>query len=211
MSLRWSDERAKIAPAFVKAQSEIDGAKKGKVNPHFKSKYADLESVWDACRSALTDNELAIIQSPGEFRDGAVGMDTMLIHSSGEWVCGSMSIPIGSKVDAQGYGSAITYARRYALAAVLGVIQEDDDGNAAVRPAPAAKSAQADAGKVPETTRQQLDAIALIDECDTVHRLKIWVEQYGALFKEGTEQHRTATAAWKAREAKIKSMDKIAA
>ena len=73
MSLRWSDERAKIAAAFVKAQGEFGPAKKGKVNPHFKNKYADLGEIWDACSEALAANDIAIIQSPGEFGSGTVG------------------------------------------------------------------------------------------------------------------------------------------
>jgi hypothetical protein len=152
MSLRWSDERAK----------------KGKVNPHFKNKYADLGEIWDACSDALAANDIAIIQSPGEFLNGAVGMDSLLLHSSGEWVCGSLSIPIGNKVDAQAYGSATTYARRYALAAMLGIIQEDDDGNAASRPAPKRDEARK-AEPIPASVQMMLEKIG---EAETAMALK---------------------------------------
>jgi hypothetical protein len=178
MSLRWSDERAKIAAAFVKAQGEFGPAKKGKVNPHFKNKYADLGEIWDACSDALAANDIAIIQSPGEFLNGAVGMDSLLLHSSGEWVCGSLSIPIGNKVDAQAYGSATTYARRYALAAMLGIIQEDDDGNAASRPAPKRDEARK-AEPIPASVQMMLEKIG---EAETAMALKsVWETHFKAI------------------------------
>lgn len=127
---------AALADALAKAQASVEGATKGKVNPAFKSKYADLASVWEACREALTQNGLSVIQSPGELADGRMEMTTMLLHASGEWVRGSLTIPLG-KVDAQGYGSATTYARRFALAAFVGVAPADDDGQAASEAAPA--------------------------------------------------------------------------
>lgn len=133
-----SAELANLAPALAKAQGQIEGAIKGKVNPAFRSKYADLASVWDACREALTENGLSVIQSPGPVTDGRMEMTTMLLHASGEWVRGSLTIPLG-KVDAQAYGSATTYARRYALAAFVGVAPEDDDGAAATNSAPTDK------------------------------------------------------------------------
>lgn len=152
MSLSWSDSIAAIAPAFIKAQSVSECAVKDSTNPHFKNKYADLGSVWDACRDGLHKNGLGVIQSPGEFANGTVPMTTMLIHSSGEWVRGEMSIPV-SKSDAQGYGSAVTYARRYALGAMIGIIADDDDGNAASHP-PAKR----------EPPRQQRNDAPQIDE-----------------------------------------------
>ena len=128
--IETSTSLAALAAALAKAQAAVEGAIKGKVNPAFRSKYADLASVWDACREALTDNGLSVIQSPGHIEDGRMEMTTMLLHASGEWARGSLTIPV-AKADAHGYGSAITYARRYALAAFVGVSPEDDDGNAA--------------------------------------------------------------------------------
>lgn len=132
---------AKLAAALVQVQGSIEGATKGKTNPAFKTKYADLASVWDACREQLVTNGMSVVQFPGEMVDNRMTMTTQLCHESGEWMRATLSIPL-TKVDAQGYGSAVTYARRYALAAVVGVCPEDDDGNAAsVRnnvPAPAA-------------------------------------------------------------------------
>jgi hypothetical protein len=131
--MEQSEQIDKLATALAKAQSEVEGAKKDSANPHFKSKYADLASVWLACREALTKNGLAIIQGPGRTENGVMSMTTQLVHASGQWVRETMSIPL-QKQDAQGYGSATTYARRYALAAFVGVSPEDDDGNAASHP-----------------------------------------------------------------------------
>jgi hypothetical protein len=123
----------KIAPAFVKAQAACNGAKKSSNNPHFKSKYADLSAVWDACEGALEANKLSILQGLGEVIDGKMQIETMLLHESGQWIKSLASMPL-PKADPQGYGSASTYARRYTLAALMGIVQEDDDGNAASRP-----------------------------------------------------------------------------
>jgi hypothetical protein len=133
--METSPEIGQLAKALAAAQGAVEGAVKGKVNPAFKSKYADLASVWEACREALTNNGLSVIQSPGEIAEGRMEMTTMLLHASGEWVRGSLTIPL-SKVDAQGYGSATTYARRFALAAFVGVAPDDDDGAAASAKAP---------------------------------------------------------------------------
>lgn len=138
MTMETSQTISALADALAKAQASVEGAVKGKVNPAFRSKYADLASVWDACREALTQNGLSVIQSPGQLAEGRMEMTTMLLHASGEWVRGSLTIPLG-KADAQGYGSATTYARRFALAAFVGVAPEDDDGNAAAKAAPAKK------------------------------------------------------------------------
>lgn len=129
----------KIAPAFVKAQAACNGAKKSSNNPHFKSKYADLSAVWDACESALEVNKLSVLQGLGEVIDGKMQIETMLLHESGQWIKSLASIPL-PKSDPQGYGSASTYARRYTLAALMGIVQEDDDGYAASRPVPEKKA-----------------------------------------------------------------------
>ncbi len=133
--MQLSEQIDKIAPAFVKAQAACNGAKKAKNNPAFKSKYADLSEVWAACEDALEANGLGVIQALGEVIDGKMHIDTMLVHASGQWIKAHGSIPL-PKVDPQGYGSASTYARRYSLAALMGIVQEDDDGNAASCRAP---------------------------------------------------------------------------
>lgn len=119
-----------FAEAFVKLQAEIRPAIKDATNPAFRSKYADLGAVWEAVKGPLHDNGFAVIQSP-DFDGETMWLATTIMHTSGEYRMGRYPIrPI--KPDPQGFGSAITYARRYSLSAMLGVIsEEDDDGNAA--------------------------------------------------------------------------------
>jgi len=128
-----SESIANLAKALSIVQGKLTYAKKDSANPFFKSKYADLESVWDACRDLLSANGLAVVQLPGEYFEGTMALTTIITHSSGEWISQQMSLPV-TKPDAQGAGSALTYMRRYALAAAIGVVQADDDGNAASAP-----------------------------------------------------------------------------
>lgn len=118
-----------LAAALCKAQADMEGAKKDAKNPHFNSKYADLASVWDAIREPLTKNGLSIVQLPRSMQ-GGVEVETILLHTSGESLSSVLAVP-ATKSDAQGFGSALTYARRYSLMAMVGVAPEDDDGNAA--------------------------------------------------------------------------------
>ena len=131
--MSMSESITELAKALAMAQSEIKGAAKDSTNPHFKTKYADLASVWDACREPLTKNGLSVAQST-RMEGNAVVVITMLLHSSGEYIRGEISLP-PTKPDPQGHGSAITYARRYALAAMVGIAPEDDDGVGASAPA----------------------------------------------------------------------------
>jgi hypothetical protein len=124
-----SESIGKLAEALAKAQGAMGGALKDSSNPFFKSKYADLESVWSACRKALSENSLAVVQTT-DHADAGIRIITTLVHSSGEWVRGVLPIMAKDQTP-QGIGSAITYARRYALAAIAGVYQTDDDAEAA--------------------------------------------------------------------------------
>jgi hypothetical protein len=108
-----------IYAALAKAQIEMGPALKDSTNPAFSSKYADLASVWDACRVALSANGLAVVQGP-ELAERGVSVTTRLLHSSGQWAESTLILPM-DKATAQGAGSAITYARRYSLAAMVGV------------------------------------------------------------------------------------------
>ena len=119
-----------LTKALAAAQGALQGAAKSGRNPHFNSRYADLASVWEACRAPLAANGLAVIQLP-ERREGDVAVTTVLSHVSGEWIASRLSTAI-ARQDAQSVGSALTYLRRYALAAMVGVAPEDDDGEAAV-------------------------------------------------------------------------------
>ena len=124
-----SENINELALALSKAQAGITGALKDSANPFFKSKYADLASCWDACRRQLTDNNLSVIQTT-DLADGLVVVRTTLAHSSGQWIAGVL--PVRAKDDSpQAQGSGITYARRYALAAIVGLAQIDDDAEAA--------------------------------------------------------------------------------
>lgn len=123
---------SKLATALAKAQRQIEGAKRSNLNPAFRgSKYADLASVWDACREELTANGLSVVQQVVEAPDGFIGLETILLHESGENLLSRFSMPVKDKTNPQAVGSAITYARRYALMAVVGIAPEDDDGNSA--------------------------------------------------------------------------------
>lgn len=127
-----SESIAKLSEALSKVQSVLKGAAMDSSNPFFNSKYADLTSVWDACRKPLADNGLAVIQVPSsdDTRPEYVIIETILSHSSGEWVKGRLVMK-PTKPDPQSVGSCITYARRYSLASIVGIAPEDDDGNAA--------------------------------------------------------------------------------
>src|SRR5260221_13953964 len=120
-----------LAVALAKAQAQVKGAKKDEDNPFFKSKYADLASVREACFDALTSNGLSVVQFPG-YADGVVTVDTMLIHVSGQWIRGTAGARV-AKDDPQGAGSAITYLRRYSLAAGAGVGPEGDGAEGGMR------------------------------------------------------------------------------
>lgn len=139
--MQKSDSIAALAAALAKAQGEMAGAKKDANNPHFKSKYADLASVWDAARPALSKNGLSIAQFTEPSEKDEVIVQTLLLHESGEWISGKIAIPV-DKHNAHGFGSALTYCRRYALAAAVGIAPEDDDGNAAAQSAPPKGSAR---------------------------------------------------------------------
>ncbi len=132
IAVEFSQDIGELAKALAAAQGAMSNAKKSSDNPFFKSKYADLAEVWDTCREPLAKNNLAIIQMPGEIdAQGNIKITTMLTHSSSQWIKSTMNIKV-AKLDAQGIGSAITYGRRYALAAMVGIAQEDDDGESAV-------------------------------------------------------------------------------
>lgn len=124
-----------IAEALVKAQKGFSPALKQSNNPHFRSKYADLATCVEAVIDALNDNGIALMQMTHECQDG-VTVETVFVHTSGELLsAGKLHVP-AAKHDAQGYGSALTYARRYSLMAACGIAPEDDDGNAAVKTPP---------------------------------------------------------------------------
>lgn len=124
-----------FALALIAATSRIEGAIKDSRNPHFKTNYADLSSVIQAIKEPLAGTGVTFLQMP-QISDGSARVETFALHISGEMLSlGVVDVPVNKK-DAQGYGSALTYARRYGLATAFGVPSIDDDGNAAVRSKP---------------------------------------------------------------------------
>ena len=135
-----SDETKDIAQALSKAQSQIQNASKDSRNPHFNSDFASLAAIINATRDVLAANSLSVVQATVPMGQELM-LVTTLAHSSGQWFR-SYTPVLSTKKDAQGMGSGITYARRYALAAIVGITQEDDDGNSASqKPSPVEKSA----------------------------------------------------------------------
>lgn len=132
-----------LAAALSKAQGAMEMAKKDAENPFFKSRYADLASVVAAIQGPFADNGLAYVQCPDACEGEAVAVDTLLMHTSGQWISSRTVVPV-TKQDAQGYGSALTYARRYGLQAIAGVAADDDDGNAAASAKPKSRRAAVD-------------------------------------------------------------------
>ena len=186
-----------LATAMAKAQAEIKAALKDSKNPHFKSSYADLTSVWDACRTALTKNGLSVLQVT-DFDANDVWLVTTLLHSSGESVSGRYPLRPQQQTP-QGYGSSLTYARRYCLASMVGVVaDEDDDGNAATqrgnyepppRPAPKVEDKTAAAKSYVD------EAIKAIGTLTDATSLNAWVEANKAklerlrdVYDEGSRQ-----------------------
>ena len=161
-----------FAEALVKVQGTIKTAVKDATNPAFKSKYADLGAVWEAVKPALQANGFAVVQSPN-FEGDIMWLETTLLHVSGERMTGRYPLrPL--KQDPQGFGSALTYAKRYSLSSMLGVVaDEDDDGNAA-----SAKPAQP---SQPAMMRQQQSAPTDGDDADVVEGVKNWVARQKTL------------------------------
>ncbi len=178
-----SDQINDLATALAKAQAAIMPAAKDGTNPHFRSKYASLGAVWEACRAPLNSNGLSVVQMPADAGPERVGLTSMLIHTSGQYIACTYSTKL-QQDNAQGVGSALTYLRRYGLAALIGIVaDEDDDGNAASQPrqssTPATYSAPANGnsstpGKITEKQMKMLFAIWKNSEYEG--DLRTWVQ-----------------------------------
>lgn len=164
-----SDSIKHLAAALNKAQAEMSGAKKGATNPFFKSKYADLNAVVDAVRIPFSENGLSYSQFP-IMDDNRVGVETILMHESGEFIASTLMLPTG-KLDAQAAGSAITYARRYSLQAVAGIPAEDDDGNAATTGGNYKQQ-----GKPFNPNEALAKATNAMSSCDMPELVKLWTK-----------------------------------
>lgn len=196
VTLETSASTAALDEALAKAQGEIEVADKDKVNPAFRSKYADLTSVWSACRPALAKNGIALTQWPLASSDNRLHIITRLAHK-GEWMQARFSIPV-DKANAHGVGSAITYAKRFTLSAVLGIVADDDDDGNAASKSPAGggqgKALKQAAEEIAEQTGNskstyqvnkekkaletlQASALLAIGLCQSRAELKIWVKE----------------------------------
>jgi hypothetical protein len=169
--MNMSESLNELATSLATAQMELENASKNAANPHFKSKYADLAEVLNTVRPVFAKYGLSVSQFPS-FCDGLVTVRTVLLHKSGQWMAGDASAPV-TKLDAQGVGSAITYLRRYSLAAVAGVAQEDDDGNAAVKPVNNVK--QIDAKAQEDEARLNAHNAAVARNMESVQAIKQYI------------------------------------
>lgn len=145
--MKTSEDINEVAKALCLAQQAMKPASKDSINPHYKSKFSDFSSIWEAIRVPITSNGLTILQDVTTLEKN-VCVSTRIIHTSGQWIeFGPLSIPL-NKYDAHGIGSATTYAKRYALSAALGVVssEDDDDGNAA----------QANPHKIDTTVKEEI-------------------------------------------------------
>jgi len=161
--MKTSEQISELAAALAAAQGMMENAIMNRVNPHFKSKYADLAAIFDAARKPLSANGLAIVQTIG---DGV--LHTRLLHTSGQWIASEHPLPMSGRP--QEIGSALTYARRYSLSALIGIAaDEDDDANAANRSngKPTGKLSDAQAIELSEA----LDDVGRTDQwfCDFAH------------------------------------------
>ena len=130
--MEMSESILDLAKALTVLQGQLKTVPKDKVNPVHKSKYADLSAIWEMCRKPLADNGLSLVQTT-EIAENNVILETTLLHSSGQWLRGKLSLN-PAKLDPQGVGSSMTYGRRYAMCALLGIAaDEDDDGGGGSR------------------------------------------------------------------------------
>lgn len=165
-AVKSSTTIGKLAAALAKAQARIGHASKDATNPHFKSSYATLASVLDACREALAANEIAVFQ-PASAEGAKVTVATMLVHSSGEWISTPLTVTAQQSTP-QGIGSAITYARRYGLSAMVGVGAEDDDGNSASQPLRSPTKAPPETKKRGPSIPDRIESVKTIEELKAI-------------------------------------------
>lgn len=184
---------AKIFAAMVQAQKKFGPALKGKKNPHFGNSYADLAACAEAVTDALNESGIALVQVCHESTDGVI-VETKFLHEAGEeWSGGKLFVP-ATKKDAQGFGSALTYARRYSLMASCGIAPEDDDGNAACA---TGKPTYQKPAAAPELTAAETKHLAAINAADDAEALRQVGEQIAgdkSLGKSSTDMLRAAYA-----------------
>jgi len=180
--MRSSDDLNELAEALAKVQGKLGGARKTS-KAHAGRKYADLESVWEAIRGLLTENGLSVAQPTClEGGEGTIAVRTILMHKSGQWIEGRLVMPYaasGQMNAAQAAGSALTYARRYSLAAMVGVCPTDDDGESAGPPVARRESTRRGAAAAIPDLLPLEKVIDLIAEADGVMAIKTIVNGQG--------------------------------
>lgn len=184
-----SEQIDQLATALAKAQGMMKSAAKSKENPFFKSHYADLPAVWDSCRDALSKNGLAVIQTL-QFEGDNIWLETTLAHSGGQWMRSRYPVkPV--KPDPQSLGSAQTYARRYALMAMVGVVAEDEDDDAEAAVGRAGNGKAAEPPKRPVAAKADdaaktwaTNAEAAIHACRSADELTAWEHQNQAAMQK---------------------------
>lgn len=218
--MKTSEATDAINTAMAAVQAKIEGAKKDSNNPHFNKKYADLESCWCACRAALTENHIAVIQAPVK-NDRGAEIQTRLAHKSGQWIEDDGLFIPADRANAHGYGSAMTYARRYALCAMVGICPEDDDGNSAAdnppppkaekKPAPPAKKQAEKPAPPPSSTIDIFrDFFSRADTPGKEDMARDWIHKSGGEDKSYCldEWYQKATAS--ADAARLDQLEKLA-
>ena len=186
--MKTSEQIDKIAPALIAAQAKITFATKDATNPHFKNRYADLPAVIDAVKPALNAAGIAFLQSPSPSDDGKLHLTTRLIHTSGQWIedCAVCPLP---KADPQGFGSAMTYLRRYSLASICGLYQDDDDGEGARHDTAAATVAAAPKVEALATKKQREDLeLFLCGSAAEIAKVKAGLTAFKATLETLTEK-----------------------
>lgn len=163
-----SESIKELATALSSFQGKMRSVQKTEINPFFKKKYANLDSIWEACKTLMSEHGLSISQFPA----GDNELTSILMHSSGEWLEATTKMNL-AKTDPQGHGSAITYMRRYAMSAILGIVtDEDDDGNQASMvktPVKQAKQAKQSQVTINDVYTAGLDKGMLTDAVDKMY------------------------------------------
>lgn len=193
--MKHSESMAKLAPALVAVQADLKSITKDKVNPQFHSKYVTLDAIIENVRPILAAHGLSVLQ--GGFPDMDVnasifGVETILLHDSGEWLSTTVEVPLAKK-DSQGAGAAITYGRRYGISSLLLLAtDEDDDGNTASR------APKASARRSPPTKAAHEDRVT-----GAIDRLPSWPKPYafaGVLLKEAPKEELLRIIDWQAKD-----------
>ena len=185
-----SEQINELAAALAKAQGGLENAAKNKANPHFKSTYADLAAVLDAIRAPLSNNGLSTVQTMA-ITERCIVLRTTLLHSSGQFI--ATEYPIAGNLAPQQMGSAITYGRRYSLAALVGIAQDDDDANAAAKTSPPVTTPS----KI--SPQEAADLLDLINSKETSAELVCKHFKFASLADITTDKLATITTAIKAK------------